>query len=297
MIEPLLNEQLGTLAFTAGEPDWTEVRRRARRLVARRLAARVGMAAFVGIAVVLTATPALGLRAKLFSSGKPAPPAVVKDFAQLDVAAPHGMAPGVLAGEAREVMSVPLSTGERAVLRVAPTRAHGFCVDLSTSGPEAEGAGGCDRDRSIPFSRGLSIPGPISPQGEILKPPVVIDGDTFVRGAAKVQVRFQDGEVLQTPVVWVSAPIDAGFFVYEVPEGHWAPGHRPTELVLVDESGRELGGAKSLPWPTDLTGPAALSVFSSQGGLREEAGGAGNATVGGGESRVTAVITGVKTGR
>lgn len=95
----------------------------------------------------------------------------MKDFSQLDVAAPSGMVPGVLAGQAREVMSVPLSTGEHAVLRVAPTCAHGFCVDLSTSGPEAEGAGGCERDRSVPFSRGLSIPGPISAQGEILEPP------------------------------------------------------------------------------------------------------------------------------
>jgi hypothetical protein len=42
----------------------------------------------------------------------------------------------------------------------------------------------------------------------------VLDGDTLLRGAARVEIRFEDGKVAVTPVVWVSKPIDAGFFVY-----------------------------------------------------------------------------------
>jgi hypothetical protein len=303
-LEPLLSAQLGALEASAGEPNWTDVRRKARRIAARRLAVRAGTTALIGVTVVLTATPALGLRGqvvKLFSSGKPAPARVVEDFAELDATAPPGMAPGVIAGQAREVMRVPLSTGQSAVLRVAPTRAKGFCRDLSTSGPGAEGGGGCDSDRSLPFSRGLSIPGPISPQGRILKSPVVLDGDTLLHRAAKVEIRFQDGEVVVTPLVWVSPPIDAGFFIYEVPRSHWGPGHRPSALVVLDAAGRELDSAKSLIWPLALTDPATsegehggLSVFSIRAGLREEwvaPGAVRIVTVGAGGSRATAVLT------
>jgi hypothetical protein len=245
------------------------------------------------------ATPALGLRGRvveLFSSGKPAPSAVVEDFAQLDAVAPPSMAPGVIAGQAREVMRVPLSTGKSAVLRVAPTRAQGFCHDLSTSGPDAEGGGGCDSDRSLPLSRGLSIPGPISSQGEIMKPPVVLDGDTLVRGAAKVEIGFEDGQVALAPVVWVSKPIDAGFFVYEVPRSHWEAGHRPSAVAILDAAGRELRAAEMLPWPFEPAGSTGLglSVFSARGGLREEWAAPGKvriATIGGGKSRTTAILT------
>lgn len=247
-LQPLFDERLATLEATAGVPDWADVRRKAGRLAARRRALRLGSAGAIALATVVAATPALGLRGHfihLFASGKPAPGRVVEDFAQLDVGAPAGMAPGVIAGEAREVMKVPLSTGKTAVMRVAPTRTGGFCLDLSTTGPGAEGSGGCDRDRLGRFSPGLSIPGPISPTGEVLEPPVVLDGSTLIPSALKVAVRYQDGDVGTAPVVWVSGPIDAGFFIYEVPERHWAPGHRPTSFVLEDEDGRELARARS----------------------------------------------------
>jgi hypothetical protein len=45
---------------------------------------------------------------------------------------------------------------------------------------------------------------------------------------------------VQVPIVWVSAPIDAGFFLYEVPRAHWQAGHRLSELVLEDVNGKEL---------------------------------------------------------
>ena len=51
---------------------------------------------------------------------------------------------------------------------------------------------------------------------------------------------FSGGEPAPAPVTWVSAPIDAGFFVYELPKEHWQAGHRPTALVLEDADGNEL---------------------------------------------------------
>jgi hypothetical protein len=239
----VLAARLTELEVATGSPDWADVRRRAGRRTTRKRAVRFACTCAVGLAAIVAATPALGLRGQIvqfFGRGEPAPAPVVKDFGEIDVGAPPGMATGVIAGEARDVMEVPLSTGKTAVVWVAPTQAGGFCGFTSTSGRHSTGGGGCDRDRSLPFSPGLSIPGPISPQGEILAPPVVFDGDTLIHGATTVEIRFEDGESARTPVVWVSSPIDAGFFVYEVPEAHWRAGHRPVALVLEDSDGNEL---------------------------------------------------------
>ena len=242
-LEHVLAARLNELEAATGSPDWADVRRRAGRHTTRKRIVRLSSAGAVALAAVVAATPALGLRGQIvqfFGGGEPAPAPVVKDFGEIDVGAPPGMATGVIAGETRDVMEVPLSTGKTAVVWVAPTRGGGFCVFTSTSGRHSTGGGGCDRDRSLPFSPGLSIPGPVSPEGEILAPPVVFDGDTLIHGATKVEIRFEDGESATTPVVWVSSPIDAGFFVYEVPEAHWSEGHRPVALVLEDSDGNEL---------------------------------------------------------
>ena len=242
-LEQVLGARLDELEAAVGTPDWTDVRRRASRRRARKRAARFASAGAVGLVAILVATPAFGVRGQideLFGSSEPAPQAVVKDFGQIDVAAPPGMATGVIAGEAKDVLEVPLSTGKNAVVWVAPTRGGGFCRFTSTEGRKSTGGGGCDRDRVGQFAPGLSIPGPISPEGKIEAPPVIFDGDTLIHGATQVEIRFEDGASATAPVTWVSEPIDAGFFVYEVPESHWGAGHRPTALVLEDQSGHEL---------------------------------------------------------
>jgi hypothetical protein len=253
VFEPMLDAGRRELEASSREPDWDGVRRAARRLTRRREAARAGMCVVAAALAVTVATPAFGLRGELvqlFSSGEPAPAPVVKGFAELDVAAPHGMATGVVAEETREVMRVRLSTGKVAVLWVAPTHSGGFCMTLSS------GAGGCDRDRLGRFSPALSIPGPISPEGVILQAPVLFSGHTFVCGAARLKVRFEDGRVGQTQVLWVSKPIDAGFFIYEVPKAQWEPGHRPAAFVLEGAGGeillqQDARGFFSMPPSTD----------------------------------------------
>jgi hypothetical protein len=248
-VEPLIRTTLDRLAPLpeASQQSWDDARHRAGKRRPRRLVLAATAAASVALLAVLAATPALGLRGRLvhlFADSEPAPAGVVRDFAGLDIAAPAGMAPGVIASEAREVMTVPLSTGESAVLWVAPTRSGGFCLGLSTSGRgSGGGGGGCDRDRVLRFSPGLSIPGPVLPDGTIT-PPVVIDGHTLDSRATKVGIRYQDGAVAETPVTWVSAPIDAGFFIYEIPKSHWDAGHRPSALILEDADGHELAHAE-----------------------------------------------------
>jgi hypothetical protein len=235
-VDHVLSARLGELLVSTGEPDWADVRRRARSR-RRNRGARLGAAAAVALLAVLAATPALGLRGhivQLFSSGEPAPAKVETSIAQMDVQAPPGMAPNVVAGETREVGRWPLSTGKTSILWVAPTQAGGFCVEWSDAGA------GCDRDRKLDFAPGLAIPGPISPQGVVEKPPVLVTGDTLLHEAANVEVQFEDGTDARVPLTWVSAPIDAGFFLYEVPFSHLERGHRMTDLVLEDTNGHEL---------------------------------------------------------
>jgi hypothetical protein len=222
----LLEERLQALANLNDDSDWGAVRRARRRPLRPALAGgALALAGVVGIGA------ALGLYRDVlpFKSLERAPAPVVRSFSGLDVAASAGMAPGVIAGEARKVVELPLSTGRNWIMWVAPTRSGGFCMPS-----------GCDRDRALPFAPGLAVPGPISPSGEILAPPVIFEGDTLIHGASTLRVEFEDGTSARTPLVWVSAPIDAGFFVYEVPEARWAAGHRPVALVLEDAEGNEL---------------------------------------------------------
>jgi hypothetical protein len=222
----LLEERLRALANLNDDSDWGAVRRARRRPL--RLAVAGGALLLAGVVAV---GAALGLYRDVlpFGSLQPAPAPVVRSFSGFDVAAPAGMAPGVIASETRKVVELRLSTGKNWILWVAPTRSGGFCMPH-----------GCDRDRSLPFAPGLAVPGPVSPTGEILVPPVIFEGDTLIQGASTLRVEFEDGTSARTPLVWVSAPIDAGFFVYEVPRAHWEAGHRPVALVLEDAEGKVL---------------------------------------------------------
>jgi hypothetical protein len=222
----LLEERLQALANLNDDSDWGAVRRARRRPLTLALAAgALVLAGIVGVGA------ALGLYRDVlpFELLAPAPAPVVRSFSGLDVAAPPGMAPGVIARETRKVVELRLSTGKNWILWVAPTRSGGFCMPS-----------GCDRDRVLAFAPGLTVPGPISPTGEILAPPVIFEGDTLIHGASTLRVEFEDGTSARAALVWVSAPIDAGFFVYEVPQAHWAAGHRPIALVLEDAEGNEL---------------------------------------------------------
>jgi hypothetical protein len=225
-----LQQRFAALATPADDADWLEVRRLAAPRRAR--AVRVGLlAAALAVAIGL-ATPAFGLGDKvvrLFGGGEPAPPRVEQSFATLDVGAPPGMKTGVIAEQTRKIV---LPNG--VALWIAPTKAGGFCLFV------VGGGGGCDADRTLEFSPSFSIAGPITPDGVIRRGPVLISGSTTLADAASVEIRFDDGDSTTVPVVWVSAPIGAGFFGYDVPAPHWATGHRPVLLILRDGDGKEL---------------------------------------------------------
>ena len=225
-----LGERFANLSHPPDDPDWLEVRRLASR--GRRLRPRFVLALAAVVAAVVAAAPALGLGGQLvriFESGEPAPAPIARSFAGLDRDAPPGFRTGVAASQTRK-----LALPGNVALWVAPTSRRGFCIFV-------EGGGGqCDTTRALKFWPTFSIGGDLSHQGVIENGPVLIDGSTTLNDAASVEVQFEDGSSVTLPIVWVSAPIDAGFFGYDVPAAHLRVGARPNLLILRDADGNEL---------------------------------------------------------
>jgi hypothetical protein len=223
----------------AAEPTPGE-RRRVSRL-------RLGLTALaLAVAFVLVA-PALGLDlpALDFWTAEKAPPRIVEDFDSLAEGAPPGMDPGAVPGEARKVMTVVLDDG-RHTLWVAPTRSGGFCVNWTKSG------GGCDKLGTVPLSVSWSARGPIHlSKGGI--PDVTptsfnrLSGHVNSEYAEAVEIRFVDGEVVRPDVAWVSEPIGAGFFIYDIPELHRTPGHEISAVVALDGGGNIVAEDRGRP--------------------------------------------------
>lgn len=250
----LLRERFAVLANPLDDSDWLDVRRRA-GIGKRRRPIWIALAAAIAAVAVLLTTPALGLRGRivqLFEESEPASEKVVRNFATMNLGVPHNMpGPGVIASETRELMRIPVGPGKEAVMWVAPTKAGGFCNlvgvrKIGTLG--AGGGGGCLSARQLPFTPGMTIPGAWSPEGRILRPPVLVSGAILIEAAATIELRYEDGDETTLPLLWVSQPIDAGFFLYAVPQKHWLEGHRPTAIVALDGQGRELARESKVFW-------------------------------------------------
>lgn len=217
------------------------------------------LAVLVVLAVVLFTTPAFGIlrdligRTDLPFTGKQAPYEVRRDFYDMSIAAPPGMDPQAIAAQTRRVAAFYVH-GKTHVLYVAPTRKGGFCDSFSGS------FGGCRPSRSLPH--GAVQPGEVHPfllgtMGSLNQrrggPVHVVDvgGDVLARGTQHLYVEYENRSRSEIPFVWVSAPIDAGFYLYGIPAGHTTPGTRVHAIVARDAAGRLL--ARSLiEYPTRL---------------------------------------------
>ena len=216
-LELQLARRFEALANPLDDSDWLEVRRRARRATRRWLA--VPIAATVA---VLAVASAFGVYRQVvdFFSAEPAPERVVQDYRALSArSAAIGMGPRVVPQEARKLMNVEWH-GKPEPFYVAPTADGGFCYRWGTSMS-------CGRILAVSRPVGLGYldgeHGPTEVQGHVL------DADV-----ARVELRYADGTATEIPIVWVSPPIDAGFFAYDVPEAHEQAGHGATALVALD---------------------------------------------------------------
>jgi hypothetical protein len=74
-----------------------------------------------------------------------------------------------------------------------------------------------------------------------------------------LNAEFANGTTVELPITWVSEPIDAGFFFYEVTEANRVRGMHLTNVVALDDDGKTLA-RENFPLPDrgDLEHPVTL---------------------------------------
>ena len=237
--DDLLAVRLTAIANTLDDSDWLDVVRRARppRTRRRRLFV-LGLAA--AFALVATAF-AFGWPQSLidFFRAAPAPKPVKNSFGQLNVTAPPGMGPRTIPGQARRITSAVFN-GHQHVLYVAPTRDGSFCYQWTRF------MGSCappKHPRSAPGAPAGVRSGFLATLGAGWQQtrdglPAVLMGYVMAGKAKTVEAHFAGGGGVSLPITWVSAPINAGFFVYEIPAAHLTRATALIALVARDGNGK-----------------------------------------------------------
>lgn len=220
--DTLLAARFAALANPLDDSDWLDVRRRARRRSRRWLALPLAAAL-----AALLAGSAFAVYRELvdFLSAEPAPERIVIDFGRMSARATVGFGPQVIPGEARVVLEAQLR-GKREALYVAPTREGGFCWRWGYTGS-------CGRLH--PDQRALGVTWIESAQG-----PAQLSGHLLDPAIQRLVLEYEDGERVEIPSIWVSPPIDAGFYVFEVPAEQLRSGHRARVLLALDGDGDEV---------------------------------------------------------
>jgi len=251
----VLMERFDAIANRSDGSDWLDVQRRARRRRVRRpLLALVAV-----IAAIAVVAPAFGLHRVVidFFSAEDAPERVQVEFIQLGIVGPIQLGPNVVPNSARKVMDVRLNGKVRPVY-VAPTRDDGFCVRFvfTTS---------C-RYRTPPTGHRPRYGNDL--KAYVLGAGGTRDGAGIVQMTAgsllddDVQVvvaEFADGTSVELPIIWVSPPIDAGFYFLDIAEEHRHEGAQLVRLVARDADGDDVARQNfPLPKPGDVERPARL---------------------------------------
>jgi hypothetical protein len=222
--EQALAQELRAFIPTNDDSDWGDVQRRSRHYRARRVPRRARVllvAATIGLAIV--AVPATGLGGRIIDlfTGESAPAEIEALFAQAEIGAPPGMAPGVIADDVHKLMSVQTPAGRSATLWVAPTESGGWCTWVQREGEPVKGGPGCTTAGVAPEPVDWALNG-LPESGE---------GSPLLYGRA-------DADVTSIEVVLDNGDTSAlsltkGFFLYGIPEGR-----QPTELVATKEDGK-----------------------------------------------------------
>jgi hypothetical protein len=204
-------------------------------------------------AVLLIAAPSYALVTHVidFSDKAPAPSVVRKRFHMLfSSGAPPGMDPRVIADQTRLVTVFKLPSGDFP-LWVAPTKTNGLCEEI------VDLWGGCIADRNFPGIESIEHEG-FKPwlldvtYGGVRDVKRGIDnayvsGVVLPKEASRLELRLDDGTVRAVTFVWVSPPIDAGFFLIELPRDR--TGVYPAVLSLFDAEGHLLSQSEPLQPP------------------------------------------------
>jgi hypothetical protein len=248
-LDELLRNRFAGAFAEPTPPDWQAVRSRAAELAGRPSRRRwhVGVLAAATAAVVtVAATAAIGgpprgvVGVIDFFKSKPAARHARTAFSRMNVLAPSRSAFGDTA-QARQIYVFHLANGDH-TLSVAPVDSGSFCWTLS------DFSNGCQTILSShgPYKAGEVAPVKIGliytdiPTPTMQQAPVQIGGNIRVASATSLQVQFEDGSTTTVPFIWVSRPIDAGFFLYELPRDRWAAGKRPIAVAAFGTNGQLL---------------------------------------------------------
>jgi hypothetical protein len=176
------------------------------------------------VAAIAVATPARALVRGIlpFWDQPTAPQSVQVQFFSLNAGAPRGMSPHAVAGETREAGRFAFG-GSTKTLWVAPARNGGFCSLWLPAG-----GGGCSTS-GHPLSTGALLR---------VGRPAWVTGDATAPSVGDVVIRLSDGSTVQPRIVWVSAPISAGFFAYDVPAAQQTSRVHVTAVDAYDRNGR-----------------------------------------------------------
>ncbi len=152
--------------------------------------------------------------------------------------------PQVDAAQTRVVATFSIA-GHPRKLWVAPTRQGGYCYTFERS------FGGCRQTPARPFDRrqraSSASPGKAARGNLRLNESIVtrVGGDITAPAAAKITATYADGTTHDIPFVWVSSPIAAGFYSYDIPIAHWNKQHRLLALTLYAATGSCSAGRRS----------------------------------------------------
>jgi hypothetical protein len=253
--EQLIDERFRALVREA-PADWRAIERRARggyRRIALVLASL--------LAAVVVSAPAFGWHRSVLNwlDADEASSEVKLEFARLDVVAPEDHKLGIAHEEARTVMTVT-HEGKSYTLSVAPTESGGFCFWWD------ELTAGCRQERTPPRTsreqRGRDIA--TFRLGTTWMPDQdgvtqMIAGNLIGSNIEQLSVVYADGTRDEVPVTWVSPPIDAGFYLFFVPDQHRTPGKQLSELIATDAEGDLVARQAFVLTPaSEKEGPARL---------------------------------------
>jgi hypothetical protein len=253
MTETEMRDEVRRLLPSAAwaERSWDDVRRRARPVMTRWSVVPVAAAI---AAVAVGSAFALYRGGVDFFGADPAPERIQRDFDQMsahlaEVEKLGG--PGfTIEGPAREAMRLQID-GEVRSLWVVPTREGTFCYrfwfSASCLSPE--------------YRRRVEIgaAGSATRDGEGWD---WIYGPVLNQAVQEVELLYQDGARVRLPLVWVSAPIDAGFYAYDVPVEHERSGHLTAAVVGRDADGSVVAH-RCLPLPAneaDASDPTVVAL-------------------------------------
>jgi hypothetical protein len=245
--DQLLAKRFAALSSPLDDSDWLDVRRRAGL---RRTHVWVALPVAAALAAILVGSALALYRDSIdFWSTAPAPERIVVDFHKMrtlgSALGSVGLGNDVIPGEARRITTFAID-GEPRGLFVAPTGEGGYCWRLHF----VSSCGRTGQDRPALSAGWLE-----SDHGGASW----INGDFLDPEIARIELEYEDGTLAPVPFVWVTAPIDAGFFSFDVPPEHLPAGHRATAIRAFDEDGDELARQK-LPFsdPRWENGPDGL---------------------------------------